>query len=731
MPLLLHISDLHLSEISDTDLGDYKSNLVSKPERQRRKTQIAATLKGIEGYLKDKKRKLDAVIVSGDITYCCEEDGFLCFESVLNELGNCFPGPSHTIVVPGNHDVRWGTLPSTKERYELFMRYLRERDFITPCLEGVDLDQDGRKLTKHNPSLLLKDSGMVLIAMNSSNWCGTLENITNDVESTIEKITERSVRNHVKEIVDKCRVFDLARISPAQFRCIASALDEAVNRLEDLTVYPIKVLVLHHHLHPISPYEELKPFSNISNLGAFEQFLSQKNIDIVLHGHKHIPYVYRNAYKRFDVSASLSKVETGALIVSAGYPGSTTSVNELCKLIEFNREPSTTRGKVTFFSIPPLAYGGTFHTPLKVSSTVTLDHVLYGTHATLVEGYSLEEVYGKLISTLENYGGILKNVVCTITDGSSALRLPRNYPLQFREDSERQQWFEDMIWWWQNPNPPQLIEPPFTHGQRLRNFGGHIDQIDRIVEALWANLETGTAVACVFDPGQDQLKDTVSAITAWITVQFSRSIDGRAIDCLSVFRHQSARLWWPLNCGEAATLQEYIVAQLNSRGASVSAGSITTITGVLTLGSATAKMGVSLVDGFAARSPEKLFALVHWLFHPNSTDELSIRDQWERILDEIAPDEISSTGGRGRLPIPTIGLEKLSQLLIWFSSREENSSGNRLGNILEEVLKENLDYLRNRAAKGNSPELFNKWWANVSRLRDEAKRIIKRIIENK
>ena len=48
MSLLLHLSDLHLAaDEDDEDLGDYKSDVISRSERQRRVTTLRQTLRAL------------------------------------------------------------------------------------------------------------------------------------------------------------------------------------------------------------------------------------------------------------------------------------------------------------------------------------------------------------------------------------------------------------------------------------------------------------------------------------------------------------------------------------------------------------------------------------------------------------------------------------------------------------------------------------------------------------
>jgi predicted MPP superfamily phosphohydrolase len=162
MALVLHLTDLHLgSRGGAVAMGDYKSQFVPGSERVSRNHLITSTLEALAQHLRESGETLDAVVISGDITQAHALDGFEALDQTLGALGNCLPAPDHILVVPGNHDVKWGTDPSSAERYESFINHTRSRGYITPFLDGIDLPvADG---TAHTDHQLFLDRGMVQI----------------------------------------------------------------------------------------------------------------------------------------------------------------------------------------------------------------------------------------------------------------------------------------------------------------------------------------------------------------------------------------------------------------------------------------------------------------------------------------------------------------------------------------------------------------------------------------
>src|SRR4051812_16932893 len=117
MPLLLHLSDLHLvAPGKESVIGDFKSSVVRKEDQPTTIAALEKTLRELRGVaqLKDSKQPLDAIVVSGDVTFHGKEPGFARLPGVLGHLGDLHPAPNRVVVVPGNHDVEWETRDPAK-----------------------------------------------------------------------------------------------------------------------------------------------------------------------------------------------------------------------------------------------------------------------------------------------------------------------------------------------------------------------------------------------------------------------------------------------------------------------------------------------------------------------------------------------------------------------------------------------------------------------------------------
>jgi 3',5'-cyclic AMP phosphodiesterase CpdA len=89
--LILHLTDLHLGNAADNSLDDYKSEFVPIGERVTRQKVFHSTLKALSHHLREAGDQLDAVVISGDITYANASDGFQALADTLNMLGDRLP----------------------------------------------------------------------------------------------------------------------------------------------------------------------------------------------------------------------------------------------------------------------------------------------------------------------------------------------------------------------------------------------------------------------------------------------------------------------------------------------------------------------------------------------------------------------------------------------------------------------------------------------------------------
>jgi 3',5'-cyclic AMP phosphodiesterase CpdA len=318
MATLLHLSDLHLGEEVDEALGDYKLEVIAQHERQTRSAALRSTLEQLGEALRSEGESIDAVIISGDVTYQGSQSGFAKLGDMLGCLGESLPDASSIMIVPGNHDVAWGTEPGSKERYEQFVKGIRANSkYVTPMLEGIDIDNQRHMITnEQSPVLAASDGSFVVVGLNSSDHCGVQQQIDAGLASAIKSVNENDDDQAAKSLLhawEQSRLYDVLRVSDGQRSVARKALTESIAPGSD----PVRIAVFHHQLLPMSLEEEIKPFESIVNLAQVRDWLAHNNIDVVLHGHKHVARTYVDHYTALDDNT----VERKVVVSSVGTIG--------------------------------------------------------------------------------------------------------------------------------------------------------------------------------------------------------------------------------------------------------------------------------------------------------------------------------------------------------------------------------------------------------------------------
>lgn len=138
MPSVLHVSDLHFGKPAALDQIDAIETLIQE-------------------------RRFDVVAISGDLSQRARAGEFQAARVFLRAAG----AVSETIVVPGNHDVKWWRAPVGLGRHDGIYRDYRA--YITPDLQPV-LRVPGATLvglntahgvTRHTLTLRLRDIGII------------------------------------------------------------------------------------------------------------------------------------------------------------------------------------------------------------------------------------------------------------------------------------------------------------------------------------------------------------------------------------------------------------------------------------------------------------------------------------------------------------------------------------------------------------------------------------------
>lgn len=700
MSFLLHVSDLHLSPVDHRDaVADYKTDTIPAEDRMGRRNILENTLRALAGWLDEREHRLEAVVVTGDVTYRSDALGFALLEEVLANLEAQLPPYDHIVVVPGNHDVRWGTDPGSAARYEGFIEHVRAKGFVTPLLDGVDLQPSGTRTTDVDPVFVADDTSFSVIALNSSNYCGAREPLQGlderDLEAFARLAESDAALRRLRGEVERLRIADVARLSPAQLGAVGALLRDPGNKAARSFGQggPVRIVALHHQLLPVSVAEEVKPYETITNLGDVREFLHSNEIDIVLHGHKHVSHLY------WDHCYDYSSGKPGLLEASAGRPvlvcsaGSIGSMGaELCRLIQVDtRLPHITQVGVT--RVPAVGAGRPSITDLRTDS-VRLRRsppVLSDSRPTLLAGESVTDVYHQLTERFDDDTvQRLRNLVCYVEKGDTALALPDTYPeIKGYSGEQRSDWFNEVVEWWQR-DVSNLRSLRFTHGERIFRFGQTIDQLANAVVALKADRDTERAVITLFDPRVDAIQSRGVNFPAFCYLQFVTSEARPALDCVAFFRSQEMRYWWPINMAEIARLQRQVIQRLEEDRIYLAPGAIVTQTAIAYPGRTAPTVIIPMIHRVWQDDRKRLWSMAYALFHYETGDrEARLRD-WRLMFedwlpgDRLPPDDV---------PMPIEGLGELRNAVEFFADKHGSASGHRVATILSLMVEANEDYL--------------------------------------
>lgn len=710
--ILLHLSDLHLAgaHAEGEVTGDYKLGAVLPEERQRRTGAIRETLDALGSALLADGTALDAVVITGDVTVEGNQDGIDLLPEVLGELGEALPPPDRILIVPGNHDVVWGTAPNSPQRYERFIK-LREFGYRTAYLDGVDIGTSGLLTTPDQapaePCLVPSDGSFIVIGMNTSDMCGVQTDIEPDVDAVLDEIqalmaTPGRTGDIVRELYtawERRGLHDVPRLSTLQRKiCSQLARRERQRILESGAPAPALIAAIHHQLRPVSDAEEFKPFEGITNLGECREWLAGNDFDVVLHGHKHEQRVLEDIFVPFYAapgSPSHRLLVVSAPTIGHGQPAS----NPVGRLITIDAAMPRV-ANINFTLVPSRRAG----VPMVLESLSSETHSVGNDDAIrsgVLEGETAQAVYDKILATQGQLDTLPRPLVCRFADGPSALRLPANYPAiggtpatgpgsgsGSGHGQTMQDWFDATVDWW--ARPVRGAAATFNHGERIRgNTISDPSQFTSAIRNLRANDTTSRAVIVLIKPAAE-LNDPTSVFPAFALVQMT--ICNGALSMTAYFRKQEMPHWWPINAAELATLQRHALEELAGLGNVLRAGSICTITAMPVRGRAAPRVVIPDVDR-RAETPEAFLELLAPLYHGDGSPE-EIAARWDAVFEDWCPTDEYAVDGD---PVPVLGLSRLAALAEGFTAlTPEDTTRRQLGEQLVTQLRQlhaaNLHY---------------------------------------
>ncbi len=737
MSLILHLSDLHFGS-KNPNFDDAKTELIPIAERESRQATILRTLKHVGRYLKKSREKLDVICVSGDITYAGDEKGFEDFSTILRELGSLCPPKTRIIVVPGNHDVPRGSVPSSSARYKLFRKHIRANHFVTPLLDGIDSPP-----AKLSPSALQKHyildthSKWVIIPINSSNYCQMIEPIAPILEKrwTNFENEEKKLNPKAGKVLEGLRVSDVARISIEQFEALEEILEKIREKIlargEDPFSY-VRMAVLHHHLLPVTTVEEIKKYESFTNLGLLRHFLAKHRFDIVLHGHKHIAKRYWD-YIPFGTGDDLQPHKL--LVVSGGTLGETYHAeDEVCKLIRIC--PPDNACTVSLASIRGVVAGGQIEDVRYESILLWEARRLVGQQVApivRVAGKDVDETYNRILTRFNDQSGNKQkfNLICQIAEASTAHGMPQRYPtIDSVPAASKQQWFDKLVDWWQLSQPTLSKTLHFTHGDRI--YRG-VNQIENIIKLLSKRPHSSRAVVTLCRPDRDAVNEHKQKFPSFCFVQFIVRPDDKGnqfLDCIGYFRKQEMKYWWPVNVAELARLQKKVYDNIPKTGdfEDLQYGSITTFASIARVGSRPPQVSVPVVDRNLDQDRKLLWTMCYALFWDEKKERKKYKEEWEKVMKELVPEGNFDPDG---VPIPLEGLRFLLTTIEQFAFHHKTAQCQRLliaMKTLEESNEEFADTLYTKD-ENDARQKYVIWQRRTADLVGRMKTMIRKILD--
>lgn len=289
---IAHISDLHISKLDTAD----ESNLqwLAKLLGNRLKINIVAD-KHNEDKLNALKTALaplhpDVIVVTGDITNFGDGKSFDEAAKILAELKG-LTGAKRIICVPGNHD-------SLCER----VADLRRRNIFSRAVVWLLARLNQVVAVTAHEAAKLEDSNTMALLNNYRRFStGRYDDVDPKNPVFIETSWGEVAFFLFNSTNDKGIMANEGRIGAKQYDALNQAMNDDTKKLRIAAA--LRIALLHHHPITVPDIEAdavERGYNWMTDGVLFVEYLGKRlgqgrNFHFILHGHQHVPYVFRNA----------------------------------------------------------------------------------------------------------------------------------------------------------------------------------------------------------------------------------------------------------------------------------------------------------------------------------------------------------------------------------------------------------------------------------------------------
>lgn len=631
MVKLVHISDMHATkDFSKQGSIDKKVDL-PRVESSFEKEFFDSFEKYLEKEHHDGKR-INLFIISGDIVFRGDLKAHATFsKEFIGLLKRQGYSKNDVMVVPGNHDIKQGTLPSSQDRYREFLDAWKGCKI--PYLDGCN----------NRANIFIDDTNhVIVIPVNSCNWSHTKINVDEAIQKHIDSLKNEKL----KEKFEKQFTYDAAYISDDQLKHLEKELQK-IKKQKNYNQYT-KVIVQHHHLLPVDDKIEIKELSDIVNLKHLQNFIIEHEVKVILHGHKHTG-------KSFYEYLSYSNKPYKILIGSAENVHYGSIFNELCiegKSVEIN----------------------SYSKSLDKQSPKTFDLYEYHKSSNIIrlEEKNIHDLYEQICFFSQNSDKNNKTIISTL-DLEKYNQGTLEIPKVKSEPSEQHRYEREIasiVEWWQKDSSNQKVA--YQHGTRLRKYHGFKNQLEYIQQLFQNNkLDTSRGIAILTEPIKD-FDGFEKEFPSFVSLQFLIR-DDKYLDVIGYYRVQETRHWWPINILELFTLQSNMLKKINEIKKDVERGKLTTIAASVRFHDTYAfgHSYINRVDILMENDPTRLAAISNALFCNMQASEY-IND-WDEIFIDLQKLKQSKYNPDGNA-FPIFGLEYLYDFLKKIKTNSEEQT---------------------------------------------------------